>query len=237
MPWVVRMLSGWNCTPKTGRVAFSVDLGAPIADLALTASSVLAGVGREVRLVNGLAGRAQPPLVLDADVRALAVSHDGSAYVALDMSGQLVVVRTLTGRRTFAARVDGASCVAFSPDDRTLRVGGEDGTIHEVALAGAPTSSVPPTSAAPAHVLRLRDRATLRGDQVLDASHTPLAHGVTTFDALGDVVLIGGPTGWSIVGEGSVASPSVVDLALHPGLTHAVIATVEGSVDLVALPE
>ena len=64
-----------------------------------------------------------------------------------------------------------------------------------------------------------------------------LGDGVTTFDAIGDVVLVGGPTGWSVVGEGTVTSPPVVDLALHPGLTHAVIATSDGAVELVALPD
>ncbi len=222
---------------EVGRVAFSVDLGAPVVDLTLTASSVFAAIGREVRLVNGLAGRAQPPLVLDAPVRAIAVSHDGSAYAALDVDGQVVVVRTLTGRRTFTGQVAGGRCVAFTPDDRGLRVGRDDGEVSVVAIGA--TTAMGATTAAPSAaspVLRLRDRAAQLGDRVLGPDGATLADGVTTLDAIGDVVLVGGPTGWSVVGEGIVTSAPVVDLALHPGLTHAVIATSDGAVELVALP-
>jgi outer membrane protein assembly factor BamB len=238
---------------EVGRVAFSVDLGAPVVDLTLTASSVFAAIGREVRLVNGLAGRAQPPLVLDAPVRAIAVSHDGSAYAALDVTGQVVVVRTLTGRRTFAAQVAGGRCVAFTPDDRALRVGKDDGEVSVIAIGASPatgsapggvtpttstpTTSTPTTSTPTAPAIRLRDRAAQFGDRVLGPDGAVLADEVKAFDAIGDVVLVGGATGWAVVGEGSVGSAPVVDLALHPGLTHAVIAAADGAVELVALPD
>lgn len=248
---------------EVGRVAFSVDLGAPIVDLTLTASSVFAAIGREVRLVNGLAGRAQPPLVLDAPVRAIAVSHDGSAYAALDVDGQVVVVRALTGRRTFTTQVAGARCLAFAPDDRGLRVGGEDGAIYAVPIAasgattasgsnsptgvpgkssassphassGAPGPTAPVRSAA---VIRVRDRAVQLGERVVGPDGVAMADGATSFDAIGEVVLVGDAGGWHVVGEGTVASAPVVDVALHPGLTHAVVATIDGAVELVALPD
>lgn len=222
---------------EVGRLAFSVDLGAPITALALTASSVIAAVGSEVRLVNGLAGRAQAPVKLDGPALALAVSHDGAAYAALDVAGQVVVLRTLTGRRTFAARVAGACSLAFSPDDRSLRLGGADGTLCTVPIGGgAPVLAAADAGASAAPVVRLRDDALQVGGRVLATGGAFLAENAITFDAIEGRCVVGDIRGWRVAGEGSRGeSGPVVDLALHPGLNHAAIVLADGAVELVLL--